>query len=106
MRERNIPVQVYLDEKEFRQLDKLSHKTGLNFSAVIRKLLSGAELLERPNRDYRTLSRSVDRIGANINQIAHMANITRSVERNEVQKLQAEFRSLQKEIEVWKKQWL
>lgn len=106
MRSRKYQPHIYLNETEYNQLEKLSQKTGMTINTVIRKLIMGAELSERPNRDYRTLARAVDRIGVNINQIAHMANITRRVGNEEIQRLLEEFRSLQKEIEAWKKQWL
>lgn len=106
MRNRNYEVHVYLNEEEFRMLDRLSHKTGLNFSTIVRKMISGATLIERPNRDYRELVRSIDRIGNNYNQLVHRANMTNNLTQEDMQQSDLLLRSIRNEIESWKEQWL
>lgn len=103
---RTIPIQVYLSDEEFSMLDMLSHKTGLGFSALVRKMITGATLIERPDRDYRELSRAIDRIGNNYNQLVHRANMTGRLTKEDMQQSEALLHSIRAEIESWKDQWL
>ena len=75
MRTRNRAVQVYLNEKEYEKLEKLSQFSNINHSTVIRKLIMGKEIRERPNMDFLSLVTEVNWLGTNLNQIAHRANL-------------------------------
>lgn len=105
MRERNIQIHIMLNEPEFRKLDTITHKSGTSFSVVIRNLIMGHELRERPNADFLTLARSFDKIGSNINQIAKKANtedIASVADLKEVNKL---LKDMRREMNDWKKTW-
>ena len=94
-----------LNEPEFRKLDTITHKSGTSFSVVIRNLIMGHELRERPNADFLTLARSFDKIGSNINQIAKKANtedIASVADLKEVNKL---LKDMRREMNDWKKTW-
>ena len=106
MRNREYEIHIYLNGEEFHMLDMLSHKTGLGFSALVRKMITGATLIERPDRDYRELSRAIDRIGNNYNQLVHRANMTGKLTKEDMQQSEALLRSIRAEIESWKGQWL
>lgn len=105
MRTRNIPIQVMLNEEEFRHLDKLSHRSGLSFSTIIRKFIMGHELRERPNADFLVLTRVFDKIGSNINQIAKKANTQDTAARAELEKVTQLLREMRHAMNDWKMTW-
>ena len=74
MRTRKRAVQVYLNEKEYEKLEQLSRFSNINHSTVIRKLITGQEIRERPNMDFLSLVTEISAIGNNLNQIARRAN--------------------------------
>ena len=74
MRTRNRAVQVYLNEKEYEKLEQLSRFSNINHSTVIRKLITGQEIRERPNMDFLSLVTEISHLGTNLNQIAYRAN--------------------------------
>ena len=63
-----------LSDDEYRKLTELAEKAGVTYSTVIRKLILGEEIKERPDVDFLEFRQAVDHIGVNINQIAHWAN--------------------------------
>ncbi len=105
MRERNIPVQVMLNEEEFKKLDSLSHKSGLSFSVVLRRLITGTDIRERWSPDYRSLLRAIEQYGNNLNQIAHMANTTRAVSDDALDEAVAIVKQMRREFVSWKDRW-
>ena len=105
MREREIQLHVMIDEDEFHQLDNISHKCGLSFSTVIRNLIMGHELRERPNADFLVLARSFDKIGANINQIARKANTEDVASADDLKEVKKLLREMRREMKDWKKTW-
>ena len=94
-----------LNEEEFRKLDSLSHASGLSFSAVLRKLIMNETIRQRVNPDFRYLARAIDRIGNNINQLAHKANLSDAVSKEDAAKAVTHMREITREIADWKKQW-
>lgn len=84
MRRRNHFIGLWLDDREYKQLEKQCHITGLSSSAFIRKLLAGVQLRPRPPDEYTALLRELAAIGNNINQIAHWANARKSVHEPEI----------------------
>ncbi len=74
MRTRKRAVQVYLNEKEHEKLEQLSRFSGNSHSAVIRKLITGKEIRQRPDLNFRALAMEISAIGNNLNQIARRAN--------------------------------
>ena len=105
MRTRNIPIQVMLNEEEFRKLDSLSHASGLSFSVILRKFIMSREIRERPNADFLTLVRAFDKIGSNINQIARKANTDDIVTKADLGEVKKHLRNMQREMNDWKKTW-
>lgn len=75
---------LWLDEAEYSRLKHLCAVTGLTRSAVLRKLIAGAQLRPRPPDQYAALLRELSAIGNNINQIAFWANATRSIREDEI----------------------
>ena len=74
MRTRKRAVQVYLNEKEYEKLEQLSRFSNINHSTVIRKLITGQEIRERPTMDFLSLVTEISHLGTNLNQIAYRAN--------------------------------
>ncbi len=66
---------MYLNETEYEKLERLSQFSNINHSTVIRKLIMGKEIRERPNMDFLSLATEVNWLGTNLNQIAHRANL-------------------------------
>ena len=105
MRTRNIPIQVWINEEEFHHLDDITHKSGTSFSVVIRNLIMGQEIRERPNADFLVLARSFDKIGANINQIARKANTEDVASADDLKEVKKLLREMRREMKDWKKTW-
>ena len=105
MRTRNIPIQVWINEEEFHHLDDITHKSGTSFSVVIRNLIMGQEIRERPNADFLVLARSFDKIGANINQIARKANAEDIASADDLKEVKKLLREMCREMKDWKKTW-
>lgn len=105
MRTRNIPIQVWINEEEFHHLDDITHKSGTSFSVVIRNLIMGQEIRERPNADFLVLARSFDKIGANINQIARKANTEDIASAGDLKEVKKLLREMCREMKDWKKTW-
>ena len=106
MRKRKYELHIFLNQEEWKQLELLRTKTGLSSSSVIRRLIQGTPIQERPNMDYRELRRAIDRIGNNYNQIAYKANRTDSVSNADWKESRRLLEEVKAEIERWKKIWL
>ena len=78
MRERNHYIGFWLDDKEYDHLNQICDSSGLNVSALVRKLIAGTQLRPRPPDQYAALLRELSAIGNNINQIAYWANAQKS----------------------------
>ncbi len=74
MRERNYPVQIYLNQKEYAALCRHVSKSGLSKSSYIRSLLNGYTPKEMPGADFFALMREIHAVGNRMNQIAAKAN--------------------------------
>ena len=84
MRERNHFIGLWLDEKEYYNIQEQCSVTGLSVSAFVRKLIAGSQLRPRPPDQYAALLRELSAIGNNINQIAYWANARRGVRESEI----------------------
>lgn len=73
-----------MDETEYRHLQEQCSVTGLSASALVRKLLDGAQLRPRPPDEYTNLLRELSAIGNNVNQIAYWANARKSIREAEI----------------------
>lgn len=62
-RTRGIPIQVYLSQEEYDHLVCMSEKTGRTVSSVVRQLVRGNYVIERPEKEfYILMSRILERI--------------------------------------------
>ena len=67
-------VSARLTEEEWQKLRKLCAVSGLPVSAVLRELICGVTICQRPPKELHDLYTEINRIGTNINQIARKAN--------------------------------
>ncbi len=74
-----IPVLVRLSEKEYKHFEELKEKSGLSGERMMRKLINGTEVKPRPSAEVLQLVREVNAIGNNINQIAWVANSSKTI---------------------------
>lgn len=65
-----------------------------NFNAYARKMLIDGYVIEVDLSKYHELAGEVNKIGVNINQIARMANETRSVSPQQINRLQQEVEQI------------
>ena len=67
-------VSVRLNAAERETLRQFCAVSGLPVSAVLRQLISGVTIRQRPPKELHDLYAEINRIGTNINQIARKAN--------------------------------
>lgn len=73
-RTRTYRMEVCLNTEEWERLKLLSDKSGRSRSDVIRSMLMGYRLKEKPGTDIADFTQQLLRIGNNLNQIAAAAN--------------------------------
>ena len=101
-RTRNIHVGTRLNHAEYEALKTLCERTGLGSTRLLRKLITGTEIHEKTTPELRNLQRNVDRIGNNLNQIAHRANTAGVLEKSEWDRTTALMTALKEEIQKWR----
>lgn len=88
MRKREKAILCWLNEKEYEHLKKQAGTSGLTVSALIRKLIMGQEIRQRPPAEMPELLRQMSAIGNNINQIAKVANSSKFVRQEDIKEIQ------------------
>ena len=75
MRNRNVHVQLWLNEKEAAMLRKNVKAAGISQSAYLRHLITGFVPKAHPPLDYFAFMRSLYSLANNLNQIAQKAHV-------------------------------
>ena len=88
MRKSEKSILCCLNEKEYEHLKKQAGTSGLTVSALIRKLIMGQEIRQRPPAEMPELLRQMSAIGNNINQIAKVANSSKFVRQEDIKEIQ------------------
>ena len=101
-RTRNIHVGTRLNEAEHKKLQELCKQTGLGSTRLLRQLITETEIKAPPTPELRELIRAVDRIGNNLNQLAHRANAVGLIDRAEWDRVKALHRELREQVERWR----
>ena len=101
-RTRNIHVGTRLNEAEHKKLQELCQRTGLGTTRLLRQLITEAELQAKPTPELRELLRAMDRVGNNLNQLAHRANTIGLIDQAEWDRVKALHRELREEVERWR----
>ena len=74
MPEKTHMISVRLTDAERRKLSQICAVSDLPVSAVLRQLISGVTIRQRPPKELHDLYAEINRIGTNINQIARKTN--------------------------------
>ena len=104
MRKRKRTLQVYLNEKEYEQLDYICALSGLTRSSAIRKMILEREIKQRPNSDFMSLNQEIYRIGINVNQIALKANQLH-ITNEDLAEAKAIMKKIIKTLDDWRRFW-
>jgi len=83
MRKRQIPIQIYLDEAEYRELKEWSAASNRTMSSYIRELLQNSQPVAFPPIEYQEVLYELRKIGVNLNQIASKAHTLGFVDERE-----------------------
>lgn len=87
-RHRNILLRVFVTEEELEEIQERMKMTKIKtFSAYARKMLLNGIIVVPNWEELKGIHRQVSGIGNNINQIARIANATRSVYKEDVNDL-------------------
>ena len=106
MRTRPLQLLVMVNEQERARLDELCKQTGLCYSALIRNLIMGVEIKERPKVDFLEFRQAVDHIGININQIAHWANANGGITPEQYDEAKKLLKDVKLIVKGMSKKWL
>ena len=74
MRKRNVQVLFRLNDEEAAHLYGLVEKSGRSKEALLRSMLMGYRLCEKPDPEFYQIMRELSAIGNRINQLAAKAN--------------------------------
>ena len=106
MRNRQYEMHLRLNEAEYRKLGELAQKAGITRSVVLRKLIMGTEIKERPNVDFMTLVSTIDHLCINGNQIAHHANVQGGITAEEAAEAKRLVTEIRKRLYLKKDIWM
>lgn len=74
MRNRNIKINIFLNEDEKKILDEKVKKSGLNMSELFRKIILDYQLKEQPDERFYEMLYQLRGMATNLNQIAKSCN--------------------------------
>lgn len=74
MRKRNVQILFRLNEEEAQYLYELVRKSGRSKEALLRSMVKGYQLCEKPDPEFYQIMRELSAIGNRINQLAAKAN--------------------------------
>ena len=86
-RTRPHKITLYLNDEELRHFKRQVEMTGLNQTKVLHSLVMGLDLHPRPCTHHLELIHLAAKIANSMNQVAHMANLTRQVAPETVQQM-------------------
>lgn len=96
-RERNIQQKFYVTEEELAIInERLAALEIKNKSAYYRKMVLDGFMIKKDYATLKDLAAEINKIGVNINQIVHLANINGEARRGDVVQLQERM------DEVWR----
>jgi len=74
VRKRNVQILFRLTEEEAEYLYELVKKSGCSKEALLRSMVKGYRLCEKPDPEFYKIMRELSAIGNRINQLAAKAN--------------------------------
>lgn len=102
LRQRQYLLRLY--EEEYELFEKKAASYGMSKTEYLRTLITFGEMRQRSkltDEQFHTLIVELNHIGVNINQIAYMANATRSVTRDMVLELKLQMQKLEDNYICW-----
>lgn len=94
-RTRNVQLILRVTPQEYEHIKKKMVLIGTNnFNAYARKMLIDGYVIEVDLSKFHELAGEVNKIGVNINQIARIANETRSISQGQIDRLQQEVEQI------------
>lgn len=87
-------LHVILNEKDYAHLKEQQRRSGLSTSALIRSLLAGLEVTERPTEATMQVCRELNAIGNNLNQLTWAANCGAPVSAEQLEEIHQELKRL------------
>lgn len=91
MRKGNKEKKIYFSPKEWDIVCERSKKAGMRTGTFIRAIAVQGELKFYDMKELQHLLRSFNSIGTNLNQIATVANSTKSIYQKDIEDLQEQF---------------
>lgn len=89
-RERNIQQKFFVSEQELAIINERQEVLGIkNKSAYYRKMVLDGFMIKKDYAPLKELAAEINRIGVNINQVAHKVNIYGDATREDIKELQA-----------------
>ena len=89
MRQRNNRIRVRLNDTEYLHFIGQVEKSGLSQEKFLRGLIAGYEIQPRAPEGFAKMISLLANLTNNVNQIARIANITQSIDGEQIARLQA-----------------
>ena len=98
MRKRNVQILFRMTEEEAEYLYDLVRKSGYSKEALLRAMVKGYRLCEKPDPEFYKILRELSAIGNRINQLAAKANALDYIDTPMLQEEAARWRQFQTEV--------
>ncbi len=96
MRKRNKEYHVRFSDEELEVVRRKANKMDLSVATYIRDMAIQGELKIYDMKELQHLIRAFNSIGTNLNQIATVANSTKSIYQKDIEDLQEQFKYFDK----------
>ena len=98
MRKRNVQILFRMTEEEAEYLYELVRKSGYSKEALLRAMVKGYRLCEKPAPEFYKILRELSAIGNRINQLAAKANALDYIDTPMLQEEVARWRQFQTDV--------
>ena len=98
MRKRNVQILFRMTEEEAEYLYELVRKSGYSKEALLRAMVKGYRLCEKPDPEFYKILRELSAIGNRINQLAAKANALDYIDTPMLQEEVARWRQFQTDV--------
>ena len=98
MRNRNVHILFRMTEEEAEYLYDLVRKSGYSKEALLRAMVKGYRLCEKPDPEFYKILRELSAIGNRINQLAAKANALDYIDTPMLQEEAARWRQFQTDV--------
>ena len=98
MRKRNVQILFRMTEEEAEYLYDLVRRSGRSKEALLRSMVKGYRLCEKPDPEFYKILRELSAIGNRINQLAAKANALDYIDTPMLQEEAARWRQFQTDV--------